>query len=608
MKTVFSLLFLSLLLVSCEKDRVMEEIIIPKEEPGKEEEKPVNPPAAQPVFLQFTASVKPLEEVTTKSAVYTFTPGNAIGVYYNDTCKNRKLTYLGTAGWHPEKKIALAEEEKNLYAYFPYKSALSSSLIPLSVNEQTDLLAGSVPVSKNNPVTSMQMQHALSLVKVVLMKQEYSGKGVVERVSWNGIPLQGTYDLFTGKIDLGTQKGTYQTGGNITLGSAPVHFETILLPMSSAKGVSIDILIDGEQRSYNLPEAHEWQPGKVYTYTLYLRGSYNKPIDLEEYPIDVTHWSTYGKNDEIILGTSEKDWFSIDPNDGYYGTDIYRNEGFMFGFLGYWTGYDVNTGEMPEKWEGDFRMVLMDKAGNIVEKFQPCAITVENGAMMKGTSRRSFVTAPAGEYELGVLFRKKGESVWIKADRLDNVTSKDLTYTIKEPTNLPALRMIQIEEETNTGVVIHDRPHDSRFNVTYTLSNRGRTPLKGEIKAVWERTFDYTGHCYRPSSKRKNTVNDYEWRDELGHVSIDLTADIRFWRGIIPCQFPVKRELPRTKEGIGYCGPKVHLYWRAEGSSEWVLLRCDLDPILAAKVNSSQEEANLWLKSLNYISFNQSHW
>lgn len=183
-----------------------------------------------------------------------------------------------------------------------------------------------------------------------------------------------------------------------------------------------------------------------------------------------------------------------------------------------------------------------------------------------------------------------------------------MTFAIKEQTDLPALRIIQVEEETNTGVVIHNRPYDSNFNITYVLSNRGKIPLKGEIKAVWERTFDYTGHCYRPSSKRTNTVNDDEWQDEIGRMSIDLQPTIRFWKGSMPCRFPQKREMPRTSDGIGYATPMIHLYWKAEGSGEWVLLRCDLDEILAARVNNSQEESNLFLKALNYLNFEQSHW
>ncbi|MCO7113097.1 hypothetical protein NIB75_12465 [Bacteroides uniformis] len=174
-----------------------------------------------------------------------------------------------------------------------------------------------------------------------------------------------------------------------------------------------------------------------------LKGGYNSPIDLEEFPIDVGYWSTFGKTDDIVLGNSEGNWFDIEPGEVSYGTDIYRNEGFMFGFYGYWTGLDLETGNMPDTWEGDFRMVLMDNTGNIVDKFQPCSIVAENGAMMKGTARRSYVTAPAGTYELGVLFRKKGETIWQKANHLDKVTREDMTFTIKEQTDLPALRMIR---------------------------------------------------------------------------------------------------------------------------------------------------------------------
>lgn len=66
----------------------------------------------------------------------------------------------------------------------------------------------------------------------------------------------------------------------------------------------------------------------------------------------------------------------------------------------------------------------LDDNGNIVDQYQPCAIVAENGAMMKGTGRRCYVTAPAGTYELSVLFRKRGETTWQKANRKDNATKK----------------------------------------------------------------------------------------------------------------------------------------------------------------------------------------
>lgn len=592
-----------LLLASCDKGN---DPILPEPEPTPE---PAPEPDKPKTMLCFSTSIEMLNEVTTRGTVSSFEPDSEIGLFYNDTCINKKFVYDGKI-WSGGE-VALADEMKDIICYYPYSSVIKSSgEIPIDIGSQTDYLVGSASVGAEKPEVEVKMKHLLSLVRITIKKNNYIGDGHIESLTWNGIHTTAKYNAADNTTTPMGSKGSLLAGGNYYLDDTkdPIPVETIMLPVNSAKGITLTVVVDGEERVYDIPESHQWEAGKAYTYTLTLKGGYNSPIDLEEFPIDVGYWSTFGKTDDIVLGNSEGNWFDIEPGEVSYGTDIYRNEGFMFGFYGYWTGLELETGNMPDTWEGDFRMVLMDNAGNIVDKFQPCSIVAENGAMMKGTARRSYVTAPAGTYELGVLFRKKGETIWQKANHLDKVTREDMTFTIKEQTDLPALRMIQVEEETNTGVVIHNRPYDSNFNITYVLSNRGKIPLKGEIKAVWERTFDYTGHCYRPSSKRTNTVNDNEWQDEIGRMSIDLQPTIRFWKGSMPCRFPQKREMPRTSNGIGYCMPMVHLYWKAEGSSEWILLRCDLDEILAAKVNSSQEESNLFGISLNYISFEQSHW
>lgn len=602
------LIFLSLLatlfsLASCDKENSS---ILPEPEPTPQ---PPPEPDKPKTLLRFSTSIEMLNEVTTRGTIASFEPGSEIGLFYNDTCVNRKFVYNGTL-WNGGE-VALADEMKDIFCYYPYSSAIKSNeAIPIDIGSQTDHLAGSASVGAEKPQVVVKMRHLLSLVRMTIKKNNYTGEGHIESLTWNGIHTAAEYNAVNNTITPEGNKGSYQAGGNYYLDDTkdPIPVEAIMLPVSSAKGITLTVVVDGEERTYDIPEAHQWEAGKAYTYTLTLKGGYNSPIDLEEFPIDVSHWSTFGKTDNIVLAGSEGNWFDIEPGSVEYGTDIYRNEGYMFGFFGYWTGLDLNTGEMPDTWEGDFRMVLMDNAGNIVDKFQPCSIVAENGGMMKGTGRRSYVTAPAGTYELGVLFRKKGETTWQKANRLDKATKQDMTFTIKEQTDLPALRMIRVEEEINTGVVNHDRPYDSNFNITYVLSNRGKIPLKGEIKAVWERTFDYTGHCYRPSSKRTNTTNDNTWQDEIGRISIDLQPTVRFWKGSIPCKFPIKREYPHMTNGIGYCMPMVHLYWKAEGSSEWILLRCDLDEILAAKVNSSQEEDNLFLVALNYLNLKQSHW
>lgn len=597
------LLLLSLLassiLFSCESEIIPENPTPPT---------PPTPPGIAETMLLLSPSISFLTEVT-RGVISNFEMGNEIGVFYNDTCLNKKFSFDGTT-WKGAS-IALSSTLKNVYCYFPYNTAVSThDNIPLNIETQNDYLFGTAIVGTTSATADVKMKHALSLVRLSFEKNNYPGAGKVESVTWNGIYKKAKYNVVSNVITETEGKGNFQTGGNFIVSDSkdPVVVETIMLPVSTAAGISITVRVDGEERVYQFPDSHKWEQGKAYTYTLILKGGHNSPVDLDKCPIDVEYWSTFGKLDKIILSQSDKDWFDVEPGAISEGSDIYRNEGRMFGFYGYWMGYDPATGNMPDKWEGDFRMVLMDDSENIIEQYHPCAIVAENGAMMKGTGRRSYVTAPAGTYELGVLFRKKGETTWQKANRKDNATKKDMTFVIKEQTNLPALRMIQVEDEVNTGVVIHNRPYGSKFNIAYILSNRGNIALKGEIKAVWERTFDYTGHCYRPSSKKKNTINDNEWQDEIGRVTIDVQSTVRFWDGVIPCSFSTKREMPQTANGIGYCTPKVHLYWKAAGGYEWVLLRLDMDSILDAKVNTSQEEANLFLKALNYLNFEQAHW
>lgn len=121
----------------------------------------------------------------------------------------------------------------------------------------------------------------------------------------------------------------------------------------------------------------------------------------------------------------------------------------------------------------------------------------------------------------------------------------------------------------------------------YHLFNPG-THLKGEIIAVWERTFKVLGTMYVPYQKHTSeTRNDDEWEDEIGRMKIDIPADVKEWRGRITCRFTVKREEPQYYKGEGkwngYCGPKVHLYYIPEGTNERIFLTGEADHKLVTK-------------------------
>lgn len=153
-------------------------------------------------------------------------------------------------------------------------------------------------------------------------------------------------------------------------------------------------------------------------------------------------------------------------------------------------------------------------------------------------------------------------------------------YEVRPATDMPALRMITLENQKCNTFLAYPVPDNDWFNIVYTLSNKSRKAMKGTIKVVWEREFKLESNSYRPSAKadKNDSLNDEEWRDELGSCTVDIAAGVRFWKGIVSCKFPVQRKEPwRIHDNIGYCTPIAHLYYQPEGSSEWKLLRCDTE-------------------------------
>lgn len=204
--------------------------------------------------------------------------------------------------------------------------------------------------------------------------------------------------------------------------------------------------------------------------------------------------------------------------------------------------------------------------------------------------------AVPGTYQVVPLFRRKGESAWFKAVQYENgCTDEEWLYEVKPPTTLPSLRKINLENQDNSNFFSYRIPDDEAFGVVYTISNKNLQALKGTVKAVWEREFKLKSNSYRPGHKYQGAINDNEWFDELGSVDIEIESGVRYWRGIIECKLPVKRVQP-TYNGTEYAGGIIHLYWRAEGSSEWVLLRLDADYLF----NRNYTGLDIWDETTNY--------
>lgn len=563
----------------------------PEDEP---EDKPVN----EELLLGLDATLKNMVE-SRKGVINAWQSGNEIGLYTEN--KNLKYTYDGSK-WIAAEQYEV-QKEQTVYAYHPYTENVDMPYVPVDLTRQEDVMYGQCIVTPDFPTAKPEMKHALSLIRVKLLRDEYMGTGLVTDVTVRNVNSHLAMDVVYGNIAYpDAQKCDIPIGGGFMLNDAnPTVSEAILPPLYHPDGVLLSFKLDGKEMNYTFPSWHDWEAGNIYTYTIKIKGAYNAEINKEDVPIDVEYWSQFGKTDEIVLKnvdyTDFENMFFIRPNYTQFGYDCYQNEGKPFGL------FYTHAGSEP--FEGKLRFVFM-QGGQIVEKFQPIDIKIQGD--WDGKKIQCYVTSAPGTYQLVPLFQRNGESTWFKALGYDqNSSDAEWMYEVKAPApdNLPALRDILLEKEgDNTNFLSYRIPFNESFNVVYTLSNKGKKALKGEIMAVWEREFKLKSNSYRPSTQKQNTTNDVQWADEIGRVSVDIQPGIRYWKGIMECKVTKYYAKPTDSYGNEYAGPVIHLYWKPEGSSKWTLLRLDADYLF----NNDYQGADVWDETLNYINVSLAGW
>lgn len=566
----------------------------PEDDPEQDpEDKPVN----EELLLGLDATLKNLVE-SRSGVINAWQAGNEIGLYTQD--RNLKYTYDGNR-WIAAEQYEV-QKEQTVYAYHPYSENIRDMYLDIDVTKQEDVMYGQCVVTSDFPTAKPEMNHALSLVRVKILRDEYLGEGKVTDVTIRNVTSYLKVNIQDGAVWKQNQKSDIPIGGGYMLNDAnPTVPEAILPPLYHPQDVSVSFKLDGKDMSYTFPSYHEWEAGNIYTYTIKIKGAYNGEVNKDDVPIDVEYWNQFGKTDEIVLKnvdyTDFENMFFISTNHTEFGYDCYQNEGKPFGL------FYTHAGSEP--FEGKVRFVFM-RGSQIVEKFQPIDIKIQGN--WDGKKIQCYVTSAPGTYQLVPLFQRKGESTWFKALGYEqNGSDQEWMYEVKAPApdDLPALRDIFLEKEgDNTNFLSYRIPYNEFFNVVYTISNKGKGALKGEIKAVWEREFKLKSNSYRPSTRKQNTTDDVEWADEIGRVSVSIQPGIRYWKGIMECKVSKYYAKPTNANGNEYAGPVIHLYWKPEGSSEWTLLRLDADYLF----NNDYQGADVWDETLNYINVSLEDW
>lgn len=270
------------------------------------------------------------------------TTNNYQGTTANDDHKNLLWT-KNSNSWSFEDNYYLGNSEADIYAYFPYKQANNTQIIPVTPG-YTDFLYGksSNTVHLGNKGANIVLNHALAMVTFTFEKGTgYTGPAVLQSITLNNLPKSGTLDISTGVttiqepalpnflqikkytgasyIEAGhidakpenswatsfnTNKitGTTVSGDNVKAGM----FHAMVLPELKASvnnhnatividGVSHNISLKVGQKTPNSPQGTEsdWEAGKNYTYNLKLSGNNQLTVDT----VTVTQWQEGGSSD-----------------------------------------------------------------------------------------------------------------------------------------------------------------------------------------------------------------------------------------------------------------------------------------------------------------------
>lgn len=542
MKTyTFLLLSFALFFVSCEKD---------------------NPNPTEPTskFLKIVPTIENRPE-TKAGVVKGFKSEDKIGLFVtgtNTSYNNIPAEFTGT-----EWELKEITDAKSIQAYFPYSPEYESvEAVPVNIQEQTDYLY-SLPTNVSGNVARLNMKHPMSLVSIVIEKNDYNYEGKVTQLQIEGIPSQGEVNLKTGETKITGEPVTYKKTLNYMLDSYnPEKISTIVLPAAVADmgEVTFRVIIDEVGYSFSVPQSHIWEAGKEYTYTLSVYKTF-KPDVLEVIPVDVSYWNTYGKTDKITIldKPNQNLWFQTWNSLG--GRMTIKGEGQIFG--------GRITNKASTDWEGQWRYGMFDMAGNLVELYQPYNITIP-AKNYDGGEIPCFIDCPPGKYQALPLLRDKGSNYWY-IPRLQFEGMNEFTVLPNSANTTPSLRSIKVEGwyEAYPGTALFDL--NQPFEVILTITNRAGVALKGEIKAMRERNLssDFIAHPldYLISSG----YNTEEWADEIGRIYIDYSSDVKIKQEQIICTLTTDRKYYEI------WNPTVRFYYRAEGTSEWILMRCDFD-------------------------------
>ena len=227
-------------------------------------------------------------------------------LYDGVTYDNLKYTAAGTAPdqtWSTLNIPTLSSTPAKLVAYYPWAENTDYSAVPVETDTQTDYMYSQwlTGLSNANPNANIVMKHALTAVRVALVKGDFTADVEVSSVSVKSpsFATAGVMDATTGALSGLTGIGDAVTvTADFPLTAQATNVEVMAVPdVSVSSGVTtVTTQIGDRKYSVNINFTESYKQGYIYTYTLTLNNT-----GMEVTSVAVTPWEE-GTADNGELG------------------------------------------------------------------------------------------------------------------------------------------------------------------------------------------------------------------------------------------------------------------------------------------------------------------
>ena len=253
----------------------------------------------------------------------TATDGSA---YDNQDFYNLAYSASGTGAeqvWSSATPASLSTTSGKVIAYYPYNGSeeLDLTAIPVETASQTDYMYAKpvTGIDFSSADINLNMQHAMTDIRINLKKGTYTGTGDVTKVTVKAAAFatSATMDAETGVFANVSGSGAQfvQEFTELTLTTTAYSQDFLMVPdtKSTSGEVSILTIIDGKKFAVTVPYTESFQQGYSYVYNLTLD---NSGLVLEG--VDVSKWSVKVKEEQELEFYDNQYIVEIQvPSDGY---------------------------------------------------------------------------------------------------------------------------------------------------------------------------------------------------------------------------------------------------------------------------------------------------